>query len=51
LTQHPDVAKAAGAVEMLYRWGEDHQQALDELEANMASGDATADASDIEGDA
>lgn len=41
----------AGAVEMLYRWGEDHQQALDELEANMASGDATADASDIEGDA
>jgi len=25
----------AQAVEMLYRWGEEHQQALDELEANM----------------
>ncbi|MHC8407047.1 MULTISPECIES: winged helix-turn-helix transcriptional regulator [unclassified Pseudomonas] len=26
----------AQAVEMLYRWGADHQEALDELEANMA---------------
>lgn len=26
----------AQAVEMLYRWGEEHPQALDDLEANMA---------------
>ncbi|MBH1967514.1 MAG: helix-turn-helix transcriptional regulator [Pseudomonadales bacterium] len=27
----------AEAVEMLYRWGEEHQHALDDVEANLAS--------------
>lgn len=30
----------AEAVEMLYRWGEEHQEALDELDANMADAHA-----------
>ncbi|RON48564.1 transcriptional regulator [Pseudomonas frederiksbergensis] len=35
----------AEAVEMLYRWGEEHQGALDELETNMASAQALIEAS------
>lgn len=35
----------AEAVEMLSRWGEEHQQALDDLEANLAGAQVNLDPS------
>jgi len=38
----------AEAVEMLYRWGEEHREALDELEVNTANSQALLESSEFE---